>query len=66
MVLGHLVQQNSFGRKANSFLHILMAKDFPDVDSTTIKNVVGIDLGLNFIAVTYDSKDITTFLMASK
>jgi IS605 OrfB family transposase len=38
-----------------------MAKTFEDVDLNQIRNVVGVDLGVNFIATAYDSRGITTF-----
>ena len=43
------------------FLHIPMTKEVPDVDLHQINQVVGIDLGVNFIATTYDSKGRTLF-----
>lgn len=43
------------------FLHIPMTKDFPEADDTAIRQVVGIDLGLNFLATTYDSQGKTAF-----
>lgn len=48
-------------KKDKLFLHIPMTKSFEDVSLSDIRNVVGVDLGLNFIAVTYNSKDVTTF-----
>ena len=38
-----------------------MTKTFEDVDLNQIRNVVGVDLGVNFIATAYDSRGITTF-----
>ncbi|WIV19831.1 transposase [Paenibacillus polygoni] len=43
------------------FLHIPVTKDFEKISNTGINNVVGIDLGLNFLASTYDSKGKTEF-----
>jgi putative transposase len=48
-------------KKGKYFLHIPMTKTFEDVDLNQIRNVVGVDLGVNFIATAYDSKGITTF-----
>jgi putative transposase len=36
-------------------------KEFPNADWNEVKNVVGVDVGLNFLAVTFDSKDHTAF-----
>ena len=30
------------------FLHIPMTKEFPELNDTGVKNIVGIDLGINF------------------
>lgn len=43
------------------FLHIPMTKEFPDIDESKINNIVGLDLGINFLATTYDSKGKTLF-----
>ncbi len=43
------------------FLHIPVSKDIPECPDTAICNVVGIDLGINFIATSYDSAKQTTF-----
>lgn len=43
------------------FLHIPMSKEFEQLDYSNINNVVGIDLGINFLATTYDSQGKTTF-----
>ena len=43
------------------FLHIPMTKEFPELNDTDVKNIVGIDLGINFLATTYDSQGKTTF-----
>lgn len=43
------------------FLHIPVTKDFSELDYADINNIVGIDLGINFLATTYDSQGKTTF-----
>lgn len=43
------------------FLHIPVTKEFPDIDESKINNIVGLDLGINFLATTYDSKGKTLF-----
>lgn len=43
------------------FLHIPISKEFAALDSTDVNNIVGIDLGINFLATTYDSQGKTTF-----
>lgn len=43
------------------FLHIPITKDFSELEESSVKNVVGIDLGINFLATSYDSKGNTTF-----
>lgn len=43
------------------FLHIAVSKQVPDIDSSSFKDVVGIDRGLRFLAVSYDSKGKTEF-----
>ncbi|SMO85654.1 Probable transposase [Melghirimyces algeriensis] len=48
-------------RKGKFFLHIPVTKEFPDADLNEVRNIVGVDLGLNFLAVTYDSRDLTAF-----
>jgi len=48
-------------KKGKYFLHIPMTKTFEDVDLNQIRNVVGVDLGINFIATAYDSNGTTTF-----
>ena len=39
------------------FLHIPVSKDLPELENFQVKNVVGVDLGINFMAATYDSAD---------
>jgi transposase len=48
-------------KKGKYFLHIPMIKEFAEADLNQIRNVTGVDLGINFIATAYDSKGITTF-----
>jgi putative transposase len=49
-------------KKGKFFLHIPVTKAFPDADLKEVDNVVGVDLGMNFLAVSYHSrKNITTF-----
>ncbi len=43
------------------FLHIPVTKDFAELDIVDVNNIVGVDLGINFLATTYDSKGKTTF-----
>ncbi|MBS5909211.1 IS200/IS605 family element transposase accessory protein TnpB [Paenibacillus macerans] len=43
------------------FLHIPMTKEFPELDFADVNHIVGIDLGMNFLATTYDSQNKTTF-----
>lgn len=43
------------------FLHIPMTKGIPLLKEQDVNNIVGIDLGINFLATSYDSKGKTTF-----
>lgn len=43
------------------FLHIPMTKDIQELEEFNVSNVVGIDMGINFTATTYDSKGKTIF-----
>ena len=43
------------------FLHIPMTKDYPQTTTFKINKIVGIDLGINFLATAYDSYGKTTF-----
>lgn len=43
------------------FLHIPMTKEISELDFTNVNHIVGIDLGINFLATTYDSQNKTTF-----
>lgn len=45
------------------FLHIPMTKDYIQTTPFDINKIVGIDLGINFLATVYDSYGKTTFLM---
>ena len=47
--------------KSKYYLHIPATKDYPNCEIPNINNIVGIDLGLNFIATTYDSQGNTKF-----
>jgi putative transposase len=48
-------------KKGKFFLHIPMSKAFPDADLSQVQNIVGVDLGINFLAVAYHSGNNTTF-----
>lgn len=49
-------------RKGQWFILVPMGKQIPDFDITQdATNVVGVDLGINFLATTYDSKGKTKF-----
>lgn len=48
------------------FLHIPMSKEIPQLNAQEVNNIVGIDLGINFLATTYDSKGKTTFFSGRK
>ncbi|WP_028778908.1 RNA-guided endonuclease InsQ/TnpB family protein [Shimazuella kribbensis] len=48
-------------KKQKYFLHIPMTKEIPDADLKEVKNILGVDVGLNFLAVTFNSQDTTTF-----
>ena len=43
------------------FLHIPVSKEIEDIDLHTINQVVGIDMGENYTATTYDSNGQTRF-----
>lgn len=49
---------NKYGK---FFLHIPMTKAVKVCDLNNIRQVVGVDMGINFTAVAYDSQGITTF-----
>ena len=48
------------------FLHIPMTKNFPELEESSVCNVVGVDLGINFLATSYDSKGNTQFFDGRK
>lgn len=43
------------------FLHIPMTKEYQVLNFANINNIVGVDLGINFLATTYDSQGKTAF-----
>ena len=43
------------------FLHIPVSKDIQELSDSNVKNIVGIDLGMNFLAVSYDSTGKSRF-----
>jgi len=43
------------------FLHISVSKEVGELQNTDVANVVGVDLGMNFLAAAYDSNGKTTF-----
>jgi IS605 OrfB family transposase len=43
------------------FLHIPMSKDSEQLQESDVNNVVGVDLGINFLATTYESNGKTAF-----
>jgi len=49
---------NKFGKW---FLHIPATKEYDVLQDSEVRNVVGVDLGINFLATAYDSKGKTTF-----
>ena len=49
---------NKFGKW---FLHIPATKAFEQLQESRVNNVVGVDLGINFIATAHDSKGKTSF-----
>jgi IS605 OrfB family transposase len=49
---------NKFGKW---FLHIPVTKAFEQLQESQVNNVVGVDLGITFLATAYDSKGKTTF-----
>ena len=48
------------------FLHIAVTKDVSGLDPSAVSNVAGVDLGINFLAVSYDSSGKTTFYPGRK
>ncbi|EIJ82276.1 transposase, IS605 OrfB family protein [Bacillus methanolicus PB1] len=49
---------NKYGK---FFLHIPMTKEFPEISEHTVSKVVGVDMGINFVAVSYDSNGKSLF-----
>jgi IS605 OrfB family transposase len=49
-------------KNKNYYLHIPMTKAIDETDANTIRQVVGVDFGINFLLTTYDSKGKTTFI----
>ena len=47
-------------------MHIPVTKDYKETNLKSINKVVGVDLGINFIATTYDSNDKTIFFSGKK
>lgn len=43
------------------YLHIAVSKNFEELQQSDVTNVVGIDLGINFLATAYDSNGNTNF-----
>ncbi len=48
------------------FLHIPMTKEYQSLGLADVNNIVSIDLGINFLATTYDSQGKTTFYKATR
>lgn len=48
-------------RHGKFYLHISVAHEVPDVDDSSVRNVVGIDRGINFIATAYNGAGKTRF-----
>lgn len=48
-------------KKGKFFLHIPMTKEVEETDDDQIRNIIGIDLGINFLATAYDSEGKTMF-----
>ena len=48
-------------KQSKWFLHIPVTKDFSELEFANVNNIVGVDLGINFLATTYDSQNKTTF-----
>ena len=43
------------------YLHISVSKEFEELKDEDVSNIVGVDLGINFLATAYDSNGKTTF-----
>jgi len=48
-------------KRGKFFLHIPMTKDTETTSQASIQDVVGIDLGINFVATSYDTEGKSTF-----
>ena len=48
-------------KKDKFFLHIAVKKETPILEDNSVRNIVGIDFGMNFLAVSYDSAGKTNF-----
>ncbi len=48
-------------RQGRWFLHVPMTKDISETDLGELRQVVGLDFGLNFLVTAYDSRGQTTF-----
>ena len=48
-------------RDGKWYLHIPVSKEIPKLQDSKIRNITGVDLGINFLAVSYDSKGKTAF-----
>lgn len=48
------------------FLHVPMTRVVGDFDPEKLADVVGVDLGINFLAVTYDNEDRSLFFRGGK
>ncbi|MDE4085389.1 transposase [Planococcus maritimus] len=44
------------------YLHLPVTKDVPSFDKNSLSEIVGVDLGINFLTTSYDSKGKTTFV----
>jgi len=49
-------------KKGKFYLHIPMSKEVDETDWHRIRNIVGIDVGINFLATSYDSAGKTVFV----
>ena len=54
---------NKFGKW---FLHIPVTKEYEALQNAGVNNVAGVDLGINFLAATYDSKGKSRFFSGKK
>ena len=48
-------------RKGKWYLHIPMSKEYDVIDDSDVSNITGVDLGVNFLATSYDSEGNTSF-----